>query len=164
MFTVKSDLGKIYIGDICYALDRDYYTKVWGDEHGFENGKFAVTDVKNMNDDYFHFAVHGTCYGDGTYDGSDGKKYSVDAGVLGLVPQELWESKDDPDRFYEFINCLGTVVEAHSVTMKVNEDDCSFFFYKDDEEEAFLEILTYDEEDAEEDWSDEDESYDEEIY
>lgn len=75
--------GKYYLGDICYVMKEDVYDKVWGDKHNFESGVHDAEGVK--------FAVAGTAYGDGTYKGSDGKEYGVDAGVIGIVPEALWD-------------------------------------------------------------------------
>lgn len=82
------DPGTYFLGDICYALDEEIYHKFWGDEKDFADGEYEVQDSK--------FAVGGTAHGDGTYTGSDGTKFDVDAGVLGVVPKELWK-KDESD-------------------------------------------------------------------
>ena len=37
--------------------------------------------------------VHSTAYGDGSYEGSDGRSYSVDAGIIGAIPVELIEDE-----------------------------------------------------------------------
>ena len=81
--TIKSKKG-FYVGDICYVLADNVYDGVWG-KNGYEDGEFIVpkTGLK--------FAVAGTAWGDGYYQGSNGKEYPVDAGVIGIVPLELVE-------------------------------------------------------------------------
>ena len=77
--------GKYYIGDICYMMDDDIYHDTWGRKFNYEAGVFPVKDTK--------FAVANTAYGDGGYQGSDGREYSVDAGVIGVVPEILWSKE-----------------------------------------------------------------------
>lgn len=71
-----------YIGDICYALEDKTYHEVWGGEN-YMDGVYEVPGTGRS------FAVAGTAYGDGTYEDTYGREYSVDAGNIGLVPAEL---------------------------------------------------------------------------
>lgn len=79
---IRSEKG-FYIGDICYVLGERLYHGVWGDKYGFNDGTFTDPETG------LQVAVAGTAYGDGTYTGSDGTEYPVDAGNIGLVPLEL---------------------------------------------------------------------------
>jgi len=90
--------GKYYIGDICYVLRDDIYDDVWGKKYEYNDGVYKVEGIE--------FAVAGTAYGDGTYEGSDGREYSVDAGVIGVVPEKLW--KEDISNAPE----LGRIVDV----------------------------------------------------
>lgn len=81
--TVKSEKG-FYVGDICYVLSDNVYRDVWG-KNGYSDGEFLDPETG------LKFAVAGTAWGDGFYQGSDGKAYPVDAGVIGIVPLELVE-------------------------------------------------------------------------
>jgi hypothetical protein len=78
--------GEYFIGDICYALDDKIYDNIWGKVHGYKNGCFNVDKSK--------FVVSGTAHGDGCFMGSDGVKYGVDAGVIGVVPSILFKKED----------------------------------------------------------------------
>jgi hypothetical protein len=78
--------GVYWLGDICYVLRDDIYDDVWGKQYHYEEGTFEFEGKE--------FAVAGTAYGDGAYRGSNGELYGVDAGVIGIVPDELV----DPDK------------------------------------------------------------------
>lgn len=84
---MKEYVGKIkssiafYVGDVCYALNRNTYHDVWGDNNNYKDGKIDVGEHS--------FLVHGTYYGDGIYKDQHGKEYYVDAGVIGVIPNEL---------------------------------------------------------------------------
>lgn len=84
---IKSNKG-FYVGDICYALNDDIYSGIWG-KWGYCDGKYSTPDG-------FAFAVAGTAYGDGEYIDQKGRLYGVDAGVIGIVPLELL------DKHYNF--------------------------------------------------------------
>lgn len=79
--TIKSNKG-FYIGDICYVLSKDVYNGVWGKIGQYQDGEY-------ITDDGYKFAMASTAYGDGCYDDDGNNVYSVDAGVLGVVPFEL---------------------------------------------------------------------------
>ena len=79
-YTMKP--GKYYIGDICYFLDDTLYDEVWGTKFGYNGGHYERPDGTG-------FIVMGTAYGDGSYKGSNGIDYGVDAGVIGVVSLEL---------------------------------------------------------------------------
>ena len=84
--TISSNKG-FYIGDICYALSDSIYDDVWGGS-GYEDGIHSVPESG------YSFAVAGTAYGDGEYEDHQGRRYGVDAGNIGLVPEELAEDTD----------------------------------------------------------------------
>lgn len=84
---IKSEKG-FYIGDICYVLGDRLYRGVWGEKHGYKEGTFMDPETG------LHVAVARTAYGDGTYAGSDGTEFPVDAGVIGIVPLELVKKRD----------------------------------------------------------------------
>ena len=68
-----------YIGDLCYALNKDIYDEVWGGNN-YEDGQY--TDPKTKAE----FAMVGTAYGDGEYDSSEeGLSFPVDAGIIGVA-------------------------------------------------------------------------------
>ena len=100
------DTSKVFIGDICYALDKEIYGSEWLEKMGAADGR--------IGDQYA--VVGGTAYGDGEYEGDDGVKYAVDAGVIG-VTNLLYRRQDDMTD--EVLNELGKVVFIPSGLTKV---------------------------------------------
>jgi hypothetical protein len=83
--------GTYYIGDLCYALPESIYDGVFG-RQGYVNGFYGVAD-----DPLNSFLVAGTAFGDGEYRDSMGQKYNVDAGIMGICPENLVD-KTNPSR------------------------------------------------------------------
>ena len=100
---VTMNTNAVFIGDICYALKDEIYKNVWGDQLDYKDGVIASGDE-------VYAVVGGTAYGDGEYTGSNGTKYGVDAGVIGVVNLNY---KED-DETLESLRELGTVVEITS--------------------------------------------------
>jgi len=143
--------GKYYFGDICYIMDDEVYHKVWGDKLGFADGKHDVDFVDSKGKHWTGtFAVAGTAYGDGCYTGVH-KDYGVDAGVLGLVPESLWDSEKGTG---DNLGMIFTVKD--SVTFKANDGkfsvDCK----------GFNEYVNTNDEDDEDDEDEDDEENEEE--
>ena len=139
-FSVTSKLNKFFIGDICYILRKDVYDEVWGDQHNYQDGCFEVDSVYSKTGEPAKFAVADTMYGDGDYDSTSGASYPVDAGVLGIVPAELFEADSSDD-------CnLGTFHEGSEMEMEVT-DNGTFIFYLDGKEIECVYTGTIEEED-----------------
>lgn len=68
--------GRYYIGDLCYALKKSVYDSVFGD-NAYRGGYY------NTKDGFFF--VDRTAYGDGSFKGSNGYEYGVDAGIIGIA-------------------------------------------------------------------------------
>jgi hypothetical protein len=134
---IKSDKG-FYIGDICYALGREKYDELWGDQHGYDDGV-----IEDSEDTGLKFAVSGTRYGDGEYPGSDGCIYGVDAGVIGLVPLELVER--------EGAECLGRIVRRPGIATFAAEDG-DFTIKLPDGEVVFIDTEYDGDEEEDDDW------------
>ena len=139
---VEMNANKVFIGDICYALDEDIYRKVWGEELGYEDGIVSSGDE-------IYAVVGGTAYGDGSYKGSDGIEYGVDAGVIGVTNLTYMDKDEDE----ESLNNLGKVVDIPSgraeVSFSVNTDGEFSIAIRDAESGSMLyrvEILTAEEE------------------
>ena len=79
MYKIKP--GKYYLGDPCYAKLKNH---TWMDV--LNNSDFLESAC--IFDDGTIVAFR-TMYGDGTYFGTTGFGYSVDAGLIGLVPYDM---------------------------------------------------------------------------
>lgn len=81
--------GKYYLGDCCYVLDHKVYD--WNDFcHKFwANGENITIDNKEI-------VAYDTLYGDGVYASNIGIPFPVDAGLIGIVPAEMWKNDAEP--------------------------------------------------------------------
>lgn len=93
---IKSNKG-FYVGDICYVLQNNIYNDIWA-EIGFPESLAGIPVLPGKEVDgvetteTFNFAVKSTG-GDGVFFDNEGYEYSVDAGVIGVVPLELCYQK-----------------------------------------------------------------------
>lgn len=105
---------KLFIGDICYALDGEIYDKVWGHELNYKDSVIKVDkDVAAV--------VAGTAYGDGEYTDTMGRRFPVDAGVIGVTNLKYGGSPESLRR-------CGTVVEVKSGKAIVEFDSADGYF------------------------------------
>lgn len=147
---VKWNTHKVFVGDICYALDDDLYQRVWGDKLGFKDGEIGNYAV-----------VASTEYGDGCYEG-DETSYGVDAGVIGVTDIEHYM---DSGHSVENLPRLGAVVEIPSGQCEVCFDadtDGTFYITINDIETGdtvFKDVICTGDDD-DDDWDDEDDEDD----
>jgi len=75
--------GEYWVGDPCYAFeDHELWLALIDSAYEREpNPRILEADARGAE-----FIASGTYFGDGTYPGSDGKSYPVDAGLIGIVP------------------------------------------------------------------------------
>ncbi len=138
-FTIKVN-GKMYIGDLCYALSDDVYSNVWGG-HNFEEGAYNTQDGM--------FAMVGTAYGDGTYSSSIGFDFPVDAGIIGICDGKL--AVEDYDGSGLLVDAVG------EATISYNNGTISITYTTPNGHTEFVDIETaeddyyYEEEDEDED-------------
>jgi hypothetical protein len=74
--------GQYYVGDLCYALDEETYSKVFGGKN-YSDGLYQHENGKEV------FMVSGTAVGDGEYRDTLGRSYGVDSGTIGICPIEM---------------------------------------------------------------------------
>ena len=131
-FTIKVS-GKMYIGDLCYAMSDYDYHKVWG-AHNYEDGMFAMV---------------GTAYGDGCYDSNIGFAFPVDAGIIGICDGELVK-KDVTGPYGD----LGIIVDAEGeANISYNNGTISITYTTPTGETKYVDIETaYDDEEEDEDY------------
>lgn len=148
---IFSEKKKFFIGDICYALKDEIYDGVWG-SNDYKDGLFD-TGVTDSVGSPVKFFVCSTAYGDGSYHGTNGKSFPVDAGNIGVVPVELWGSDKDE----ESLNKLGLVVEDSYIDAYVTEHSTFIFLGPNTE---IFQIPTddrFEDDDEDEEYYDEDE-------
>lgn len=97
--------GTYFLGDPCYAIPEQDWMPL------LEScGYFADRAVGEVHG--HQVLAFGTRWGDGTYYDTDEREYSVDAGLIGLVPQDLYAGTERYD-----LGTLGQVVTfAQDVT------------------------------------------------
>jgi hypothetical protein len=86
--TTTFPAGKYYIGDPCYVFSGESWSKLCDETDCFENGEDHPHLFSHRGHKFFGAS---TAHGDGTFYDSDGYRYGVDAGMLGIVPIALVE-------------------------------------------------------------------------
>ena len=76
--TVTAPAGEYFLGDPCYAVPQDDWMPLLQDAKYFDNPTGTVNGYTVIG--------FNTAYGDGSYRGTDGFDYGVDAGLIGLTP------------------------------------------------------------------------------
>jgi len=77
--------GKYYIGDLCYAMKDKIYDGIFGGN----DYAYGYYTLKNGC-----FLVDGTAYGDGSYQGTNGFDYGVDAGIIGIASLSVCNAEE----------------------------------------------------------------------
>ena len=89
---MRFDAGTYYVGDLCYVLgdrwDEFLELTIKTSSEGVEciDGGFVMKDGTR-------FWTHGTMYGDGSYRDTEGRRYAVDAGLIGVVSIDQIDKK-----------------------------------------------------------------------
>lgn len=80
--------GRYYVGDLCYVMHDvwDEFCSITIQDRECLNGEFMLKDGRR-------FATYSTMYGDGLYQDTHGRSYSVDAGLIGCIRVE--DIRDD---------------------------------------------------------------------
>lgn len=133
---VKMPAGKYWVGDPCYAVP-DHRWMEWLESADYMNERrFLLAELDGMPT----LGV-GTAHGDGQYLGSDGKRYPVDAGLIGVTPAELVEGHPGGMSLVEFENDFlceydedGTITIGH-ITIDTDPDEDDEDDYYDDEDD-----------------------------
>lgn len=82
---VEVPAGKYILGDPCYAIPDDEWLDLL-DTCDYFNTPIGTLRKRQGT---FRVVAFSTRWGDGCYEGTDGKMYPVDAGLIGLVPVEV---------------------------------------------------------------------------
>lgn len=91
IYTKILPAGEYFIGDLCYIIPDTYWSELC--DQWFEGNK---TNIEATYNGIMTYAFP-TKWGDGTYIGSDGFSYGVDAGLIGIVEavEDTQYSEDD---------------------------------------------------------------------
>lgn len=95
--------GRYFIGDPCYVIvDEDWpsFCDVSFDANGPGKGDGVLEFDGHL------MLAGGTAFGDGEFMDQQCNVYGVDAGMLGIIPEALWDPKIVVDELYR----LGNVV------------------------------------------------------
>jgi hypothetical protein len=116
--TVKLPAGKYWLGDPCYVLESEDWTKVCEAFQSDENeGKSIIqVDLGNGNT----VVLCQTAWGDGEYRSSRGHDIPVDSGTIGLVSLEY-----DPEFKSNFDLCSEVI---YDFDFEVRNNDGVMFF------------------------------------
>ena len=133
--------GKYYIGDLCYALDDRLYDHVFGSD--YRSGLFY-----QKNNPKHVFMLNDTGIGDGSFKGTDGYEYSVDAGILGIASFSVLDLKK--------ANYEGGTVVTFKGNVSLNFQPNYKFEYCSDNRTDPKIIISINSEDEDDDCEDED--------
>lgn len=129
--------GKYVIGDPCYHVPDDEWDSVLSQSDFFnmrgsggagENGKCHAT-FKKANGELGTVVAFSTQYGDGVYEDQQGRKYGVDAGLIGIIPladvDELDESLANVIEFDSHFRCYDSdgILTFGNVVIDTRDDD-----------------------------------------
>lgn len=119
--------GEYYIGDLCYALKDHLYDSVFGPTYA--SGHYWTFRPNET------FMMAGTG-GDGTFRGSDGKRFEVDAGIIGIASLSTLDPAKAPyygGHMYKF---------SSPVHVKMPREG-NFSFYGESRNDPHLKITIY---------------------
>lgn len=163
--TIKSP--KLFIGDICYALNDDTYQKCWGDALDFQDGLIPVV----AGTDIIAAVTVSTAYGDGSYTDEKGNEFGVDAGNIGVTGSTYFgEDRSDIEGLGVFVNVPsgkakveveyneGMIrIDVYDAESRQNLYDGYIQTSEEEEEEEYADFDPWEEE--EDDYEGEDEEY-----
>jgi len=92
--------GTYYVGDLCYVMHPQWKEVC---DLMFATAGNSVLDGEFNLANGVRFALSSTAYGDGVYYDSEGRKYPVDAGLIGCI---RIEDVYDPEWYLEGVNVV----------------------------------------------------------
>jgi len=126
--------GTYYVGDLCYVLH-----DVWNEVCDIIFASNDMCEGEHALKDGRKFAVYSTRWGDGTYKDEQGRKYPVDAGIIGCIlsadvkpmSDDWWTNDTDHGNVIEFTEDFYTssydgVLHFGHVTIDTSNDEWDF--------------------------------------
>lgn len=138
VLSVHMPAGTYYVGDPCYVVPDHRWMEwlaladpdVFGENPTRTDG--GTARIMNAELDGHPVLGIGTKYGDGVYVGSDGERYGVDAGLIGVVSVEIADatglSLGSVVKFDRPFTCSyedGTIVLGH-ISIPTGDDDVEY--------------------------------------
>lgn len=110
---VRVPAGTYFVGDPCYAIPVEKWI-VWLEDSLYATEPYVLDGTVEG-----HRAVGvSTFHGDGHYSDNRGNRYSVDSGLLGVVPEALWTGTKDREELERF-GSIVTFDEAFYIVSRV---------------------------------------------
>ena len=110
-------VGTYFLGDPCYAVPNSLWNSLLNSCGFFNDNSFGTV---TQYDKEYKVLGFNTAYGDGSFTGSDGVEYGVDAGLIGLTPIGLCTDED-------FNSELGSIVTFDTPVVCTNDDGLMSF-------------------------------------
>lgn len=155
--TMTMPAGKYWIGDPCYIFPHTGPLENKWDELLAEVDFFEVS-YGELDDGKIKVWAASTAYGDGTYVGSNGKAFPVDAGLIGIAPQETVDYLGRSDNDLDY---AGLFIEfKEPFVVKSRNGNFTFGHINIDTGDDY----DSDEEDCESDYDDDDYAYENDEY
>jgi hypothetical protein len=87
--SITMPAGEYFVGDPCYSVPGERWME-WLNAADYENeDRYLLAELDGRP-----VLGIGTAFGDGEFPGSNGERYPVDAGLIGLVPCKLSKEED----------------------------------------------------------------------
>ena len=113
--------GTYYVGDLCYVMG-DKWDEVLGKMYPGKQYD-ECCEGEHRLDDGTKFAFFSTAHGDGSYQDQQGRRYSVDAGIIGCV---LWENITDKSEAEDIVTRRhgNKITFAKDFYVSYDDDSC----------------------------------------
>lgn len=99
--------GRYFVGDLCYVVRGKDWDKLI--KRLFPSRDKEVVGIFE-DDDGINYAIFATAHGDGQYFDGNGRRYPVDSGSIGCIPECAITAKFNGDRLRE----LGNIIDFPS--------------------------------------------------
>lgn len=110
---VRFPAGRYFIGDPCYMFKYPTWDELSAKSEWFDN---PLVEHNGL-----YMWATGTAYGDGGYFDQFENEYSVDAGLIGVIPLELFDREDVGDREEWLISCGRIHTFTEDFTVECND-------------------------------------------
>lgn len=120
---MESKIGKIYIGDPCYVLDKPIYNDIWGNKDFFKDGEIKIPKGTTISEEtkevikYDCVMTVASTGGDFTFElfSGDSKICDIDveSGSIGIIPVEICNPKKLQKYSSNIINASNAILDKY---------------------------------------------------